>query len=49
MAKRIRQMEKKKHQVYKLPAERQLAGDLSSSESKESETGSADDVRLIDD
>ena len=42
MAKRIRQMEMKKHQVYQSPAERPLAGDLSSSESDQSDTDSAD-------
>ena len=42
MAKRIRQMEMKKRQVYRPPAERPLAGDLSSSESDGSETDSAD-------
>ena len=40
MAKRIRQMERKKRQVYQPPPERPLAGDLSSSESDESETDS---------
>ena len=47
MAKRIHQMEKKKFQLYKPPAERPLAGDLSSSESEESWTDSAD-ASLID-
>ena len=47
MAKRIRQMEREKHQVYQPPAERPLAGDLSSSESDQSETDSAD-ASLID-
>ena len=42
MAKRIRQMERKKRQVYQPPAERPLGGDLPSSESDESETDSAD-------
>ena len=37
MAKRIRQIEKKKRQGYQPPAERLLAGDLPSSESDQSE------------
>ena len=47
MSKRIREMERKKRQVYQPPAERPLAGDLSSSESDESETDSADNASLI--
>ena len=42
MAKRIRQMEREKRQVYQPPTERPLAGDLSSSESDEPDTDSAD-------
>ena len=48
MAKRIRQMERKKRQVYQPPPERPLAGDLSSSESDESETDSAGEASLFD-
>ena len=48
MAKRIRQMEKKKFQLYKPPAERPLAGDLSSSESDESVTDSGDESFIYD-
>ena len=48
MAKRIRQMERKKRQVYQPPRERPLAGDLSSSESYESETDSAEEASLFD-
>ena len=48
MAKRIRQMEKKKFQLYKPPAERPLAGDLSSSESDESGTDSGDESFIYD-
>ena len=46
MAKRIRQMERKKRQVYQLPIERPLAGDLSSSETDGSETDSAAEASL---
>ena len=48
MAKRIRQMERKKRQVYQPPIERPLAGDLSSSETDGSETDSAAEAFLID-
>ena len=48
MAKRIRQMEREKRQVYKPPAEGLLAGDLPSSDSDQSETDSADNAPLID-
>ena len=48
MAKRIRQMERKKRLVYQPPAERPLAGDLSSSESNGSETDSIEETSLFD-
>ena len=48
MAKRIRQMEREKRQVYQPPAEGLLAGDLPSSDSDQSETDSADNAPLID-
>ena len=48
MAKRIRQMQRKKRLVYQPPAERPLAGDLSSSESDGFETDSAAEASLFD-
>ena len=49
MAKRIRQIERKKRLVYQPPAERPLAGDLSSSESDDPDTDSAAEASLFDD